>query len=155
MEHIIKDVRIFVVFSMDSLQNRWWQKYLRKPFWHCLVIYTWFDGIDHWAYVGDPVIDFKKRNVFFREDKPFKISHWFTYMLTYREIHIKNTKMSPKIVNMNICLDNYKSMFILQQKIPLCTTLVKRVLGICSWAITPKQLYKVLKRRGGKELFVI
>ena len=153
MESIVKNIKFFVIFSSDTPYRRWWNVFLKKPFWHSFIMVTWSDGFDNYVYFNDPVVELLTHKLYFREEKPNKIAHWFSYLRDYRECHKNIIGVYPKILQTHFYLDKQDFGFKLQQKIPLCTTLIKRFLGINSWSITPKQLYKLLRRRGCKEIF--
>ena len=42
MEDILKtNERIFLVFTVDSAEKRWWLPFLKKPFHHVFAVLTW------------------------------------------------------------------------------------------------------------------
>lgn len=157
MEHILNNQQTFVVFTMDAVRLRWWQPFLEKPFYHCLIIHTWEQDGKHMALVKDPVVDFLKWKVEARQSEPFEVSHWWSCLKTYHDICIKQSGgIAPKIVKTKIFLDKYKLTHSINKSIPLCTAFVKLVLGIPNVsAITPKQVYVLLRKKYGcQDVFV-
>ena len=147
----------FVVFTMDAVQVRWWQPFLEKPFYHCLIIKTWEEDGKHMVWIRDPVVNFLKWSVKYRDTKPFEVVHWWSYLKIYREICIRQSGgIAPKIIKTEIHIDKYKLIYTLNKNIPFCTMFVKIALGIANLtAVTPKQVYKLLRKKyGGKNVFI-
>ena len=156
MERILTNQQAFVVFTMDAVRKRWWERFLEKPFYHCLIIYTWEEDGKHMVLVRDPIVDFGKWSVEYRESEPFEVEHWWSYLRTYREICMRRDKgLAPKIVKTKIFLDKYKFIHNINKNIPLCTALVKLAIGLPDvLSVTPKQLYKTLRKYGGQNVFI-
>lgn len=149
------EYRKFVVFTMDATQPKWWQPFLKKPFYHVLIIHTWFDGIKHWVEFEDPIVPrFCFGKVKRRDRKIFEVTYWWSFLKKYYDLStVKANGITPRIVEMKIKLDKYNSLHKLWMRIPLCTSYVKSRLGVASFAITPYQLYRTLRKRGGVNVF--
>lgn len=156
MERILTNQQTFVVFTTDAIHHRWWTRFLKKPFCHCLIMYAWEEDGKHMMWIRDPVVDFSKWEVSFRESEPFQVLHWWSYFKYYRDICMKrNNGIAPKIVKTKVFLDKYKTFRLINKKIPLCTALVKLTIGIPDiFSMTPKQLYKTLSKYGCQDMFV-
>jgi hypothetical protein len=151
MEHFLTEHHNFVVFTMDSTANRWWQKYLKTPFWHVMVIRAWVLNNKHYIQIEDSY--FRDWSLKKKTSEIFEVTHWYSYMRSYRHFCIQNNNTAPKVVKIKIFLDKYNFLHKTLIKLPLCTMHVSRMFGIASYAITPFQLYRVLKRKGCSNLF--
>lgn len=157
MECCVTNFQTFVVFTMDAVIKRWWQPFLEKPFYHCLIIQAWEEDGKHMIWIRDPVVDFSKWDVSYRDTKPFEVVHWWSYLKLYRDICMRQSGgIAPKIVKTEIFLDKYKFIHTVNKSIPLCTMFIKIALGITNLtAITPKQVYELLRKKyGGKNVFI-
>ena len=151
---VIEEQYRFAVFTTDATQKRWWQPFLKKPFYHVFIVEAIVvNGGKHFIHIKDPVINFRKWEVIPRT-KLFEVSHWYSYMRKYTELCIVNSGgFEPKVVKIKINIDKYNYIHYIINKIPLCTVYVARMFGIATYAITPFQLYKVLKGKGYSNLF--
>jgi hypothetical protein len=149
MESNIENFQTFVVFTMDGDIQRWWQPLLKKPFHHCLIIYTWEENGKHFAWVRDPIVFLSKWKVRYARTEPFEIVNWWSYLKTYRDFCVEKFNLvAPKIVKIEMFLDKYKFIHKLNRHVPLCTMYIKDALGIANLtAVTPRQLYNLLRKK--------
>jgi hypothetical protein len=149
MEHILTSKQSFAVFTMDATATKWWQRYLKKPFWHVLIIHAEVENGKHFVKIEDPVVDFKNWSVKPRQSEPIEVVHWYSFIRDYRYFCMRNNQnMPPKVVKIKIVLDKYNCLHKILLKLPFCTTYVAKMFGIATYAITPFQLYQILKRKG-------
>ena len=155
MGRFLNNKQIFVVFTTDSVYKRWWIPFLKKPFHHCFLIYTWEEDGKHMALIRDPIVSFSKWSVKPLYTKPFQIVNYMSYLNNYRDICIYRNNIPPRIVKTKIFLDKYNIAGRINNNIPLCTSFIKLMLGIQNIsAITPYQLYKLLcNKYGGIDVF--
>jgi hypothetical protein len=151
---VVKERYTFVVFTMDSTRKMWWQLFLKKPFYHVFVLEAIVTKCGkHYISIVDPVVNFKKWCVKPR-CKKFEVAHWYSYMAKYRELCIKDYGgFKPRVLKIKIDIDKYNFTYNVISIIPLCTVYVARMFNIKAFAVTPFQLYKVLKNIGCSNLF--
>lgn len=149
MEHILTNQQSFAVFTMDAIANKWWQKYLKKPFCHVMIVHAWIEDGRHYIQVEDPIINFSNWSITLRKSEPIEVIHWYSYIRKYRYFCMENNNgISPKILKIKIMFDKYNYLHKVLYKLPFCTMYVAKKFRVATYAITPFQLYKVLKKRG-------
>lgn len=152
---LISNQQTFAVFTMDATADMWWNRFLKKPFWHVFLVYTWVENGKHYASIEDPYFDFKERKFKVRGGEPFEIIHWYSFLYSYREICINNFSYNqrPKILKIKINLDKYKSFFKYINMLPICTAYVANRFRIEGHYLSPYSLYKVMLKKGHRNLF--
>ncbi len=154
MENFLTEQRSFAIFTMDATQPRWWQIFLKKPFWHVLVIHAYVIDGRHFIQIQDPIIEFSKLSLRLRKCRLIEVDHWYSYLRNYRDFCMQNNGGSaPSVLNIEIILDKNTLLNKYFQKIPLCTTFVAKQFMVVTFALTPFQLYKKLKNKGCTSLF--
>ena len=144
----------FAVFTMDATTKRWWQRWIKKPFWHVVLVHAWVQNDRHYIRIVDPIVEISKCLVTIRSNSIHEVVHWYSYLRTYRELCMQRSGgIPPKVLKLNIFLDKYNCVHKLLSRMPLCTTYIARRLKVASYAITPFQVYKVLRKKGCKQLF--
>lgn len=59
-----------------------------------------------------------------------------------------------RVVRYKAVVDTGQKIYHPSNMVPSCVSLVKAMMGVTSWVITPKQLYNWLLKRGGEEIFL-
>lgn len=153
---LISNQQTFAVFTMDATADRWWNRFLKPPFWHVFLVHTWEENGKHYVSIEDPYYDFNDMELKVRGGKPIEVVHWYSFLRSYRDACIKNFSYyrRPKVLKIKINLDKYKSFFKYINRLPLCTTYVANRFHIEGHYLSPYSLYKAMLKKGNRNLFL-
>lgn len=123
-----------IVFTDHNVAKKWWQVFLKKPFYHCLLV-RWI-GNDTWLKI-DP-----------------NTANMVCEIVDTKEVKDIIKQKNAVIVENNLGVDITNKMFNVGNILPTCVSIIKMVIGVNALVVTPYQLYRYLLNRGAKEINV-
>ena len=131
----------YVVFSEEREVNQWYHRFLKKPFWHCFILYE--IRIKKQMYCIR--IDCNKSRAFV-EILDLSGDNILALLRNYQKLVVDKGFLTPKILQWKKKIDNNTNLMDIRNMIPTCATLVKSFLGIRCFAFTPYMLYKYMRK---------
>ncbi len=138
----------YVAFTgADQATHVLFSRVLKEGFKHCLC----FSVLRGQGAMGDHIV--------FVDPTPYHVDistmiDEVDPSIAVRAEHIVNAfhKLGYRVVRFQYTVDNSRTLLHFGNAYPSCVTVIKCVLGIRSWSVTPYQLFKWLIRNGAEQL---